>query len=232
MILRAVPILIVTLLAACGAPPEIEATADPIGDFRLGYNIVVANDVQKGPSSREATEDELTDAVRAAMEARIGRHDGDGLYHIGLRIEAYALGRAGVPILYSPRSVMLIAMNIWDDAIQEKLNAEPIRITAFDGEAGPLVGTGLVKSGDQQLAGLAYDAALEIEQLLQENADTWFAPKEGRTRVEFTRDPHTGRQRETSDEESGSGEAANEVLGALQDGAAPEEATDAAVSAN
>ena len=231
MIRRAWP-LVLLVLAACGAPPELDADFTPIGDFRLGYNIVVANDVQKGPTSRNATEEELTDAVRAAMEARIGRYDGDGLYHIGLRIEAYVLGRAGVPLIYTPRSVMLIAMNIWDDATQEKLNEEPIRITAFDGEAGPLVGTGIAKTGSEQLAGLAFDAAREIEELLEENAQTWFAPKPGRDRVRFTRDPATGRQLEVTEDETNLGASADAALDALDRGASPEEAAATADATN
>jgi hypothetical protein len=190
------------LLAACGGPGKpLPRDVPPIGDFRLGYNIVVANDVTRAPGSREATEEELTDAVRAAMEERLGRYDGDGLYHIGLRVEGYSLGAAGIPILYSPRSVLLIAMNIWDDATQEKINPDPVRINAFEGDAGPFVGSGLVRGKEEQLEALAFDAALEIEQYLQENEEAWFGPKRGRERVPFTRDPETGRALEVDGED-------------------------------
>lgn len=183
----------VVALAACsGPPPGVDPVAEPIGDFRLGFNVVVSPDVQKAPASREATEDELNAAVRAAMEERLGRYDGDGLYHIGLRVEAYSLGKAGIPIVFSPRSIMLIAMNIWDNETQEKLNAEPIRITAFDGRAGPLVGGGLLRNRESQLMGLAYNAAREVEEVLIANRDTWFAPKAERIRVPFERDRETG----------------------------------------
>lgn len=184
------------------ATPELELEPEDmvsLGDFRLGYNIVVANDVTQSPGSREATEEELTDAVRAAMETRVGRYDGDGLYHIGLRIEAYSLGQTGIPIVASPRSVMLIALNIWDDATQEKLNAEPVRITAYDTAAGPLVGTGFVRTREQQLAAVAYNAAAEVEDYLEANAPLWFGPKEDRERTSFTRDPATGRALGASD---------------------------------
>ena len=93
-------------------------------------------------------------------------------------------------------------MNIWDDATQEKLNAEPIRVTAFDGAAGPLVGGGLVRNREQQIEGLAFDAALVVEEILTANRDTWFVPKEGRTRIEFDRDPLTGKQRVTEVDET------------------------------
>lgn len=186
-------------LSACGAQREIDPSPDPIGDFRLGFNVVVANDMTQAPGSREATEDELTDAVRSAMEARLAPYDGDGLYHVGLRIEAYSLGRAGVPVVYSPRSVLLIAMNVWDDATQEKLTEDPIRVTAFDSAAGALVGSGLVSSREEQIKALAFNAAREVEKILIENRETWFAPKEGRTRIAFDRDPATGMAREASE---------------------------------
>ncbi len=83
-------------------------------------------------------------------------------------------------------------MNIWDDATQEKLNAEPIRVTAFDGEEGPLVGSGLYRTREEQIEGLAFQTAQEVEELLEDNIDTWFAPKEGRERTAYQRDPETG----------------------------------------
>ena len=184
--------------------PEVDQSPEPIGDFRLGFNVVVANDVTQAPGSREASEDELTNALRSAMEERLGPYDGDGLYHIGLRIEAYSLGGAGVPILYSPRSVLLIAMNVWDDGAGEKLTGDPIRVTAFDTAAGPLVGSGLVRSREQQIDALAFNAAVEVEKILAENRDTWFSPKEGRERKAFERDPATGLAAETEEEDAAS----------------------------
>ncbi len=215
------------LLAGCGEPPEIDRDVEPIGDFRLGYNIVVASDVQKGPTSRNATEDELADVVRAAMEDRVGRYNGDGLYHIGLRVEAYALGRAGVPLVYAPRSIFILAMNIWDDATQEKLNEEPIKITAFDGVAGLMVGGGIVRDRELQMRGLAWSAALEVERVLKEHEKTWFAPKAGRERVAFRRDPATGRLAQDNADQTNLGRAAEAAADAVDAGATADEALEA-----
>jgi len=174
-------------LAACASPPDLSQPVEPIGDFRMGHNIVVARDTTMGPLSREATEAELEAEIRAAIEERLRRYDGDGLYHVGVRVEAYILAQPGIPIVLSPRSVLLLALNIWDNETQERINEEPIRITAFEGANTrvPLVPSGLMKSKEEQLRNLSISAALEIEQLLQENAETWFAPKPGRERVEF-----------------------------------------------
>lgn len=175
-------------LAACANAPDLSQPVEPIGDFRLGHNIVVARDTTMGPMSREATEAELETALRAALEERLRRYDGDGLYHVGVRVEAYVLAQPGIPLVLAPRSVLLLALNIWDNETQERINEEPIRVTAFEGAntGVPLIPSGLVKSKEQQLRNLSISAAQEIEELLRENEATWFAPKPGRERVPFT----------------------------------------------
>lgn len=176
------------LLAACANRADLSEPVDPIGDFRLGHNVVLATDVTEGPLSRKATDEELETALRNEIEQRLRRYDGDGLYHIGVRIEAYVLAQPGIPIVLAPRSVMLLAVNIWDNDTRERLNDEPVRITAFEGAntGVPLVPSGLVKSREQQLENLSISAAQELEQLLRKNAETWFAGKPGRVRVDYT----------------------------------------------
>lgn len=184
---RVFVLLSAVALAACANRPDLTQAVDPIGDFRLGHNVVVARDNTMGPMSREATDAELEEALTAALEERLRRYDGDGLYHVGVRIEAYVLAQPGIPLVLAPRSVFLLALNIWDNETREQLNDEPIRITAFEGvnTGVPLMPSGLVKSKEQQLENLAVSAAQQIEELLRENEATWFAPKPGRERVEF-----------------------------------------------
>jgi hypothetical protein len=176
------------LLAACANRADLSAPVEPIGDFRLGHNVVVAKDTTEGPFSRNAEESELETALRNEIELRLRRYDGDGLYHIGVRIEAFVLAQPGIPVVFSPQSVLLLAVNIWDNETRERINEEPIRITAFEGAntAIPFIPSGLVKSREQQLENLTISAAQQIEGLLRDKADTWFAPKPDRVRVEFT----------------------------------------------
>jgi hypothetical protein len=135
-------------LAACANRAELDAPVVPIGDFRLGHNVVVAKDTTEGPFSRDATEAELEAALTSEIEQRLRRYDGDGLYHIGVRIEAFVLGQPGIPILLSPQSVLLLAVNIWDNETRERLNDEPIRVTAFEAinTRVPILSSGLVNS--------------------------------------------------------------------------------------
>jgi hypothetical protein len=175
-------------LAACANRADLSAPVDPIGDFRLGHNVVLATGTTEGPFSRNATEQELEAALRSEIEQRLRRYDGDGLYHIGVRIEAFVLAQPGIPVVLSPQSVLLLAVNIWDNETRERLNEEPIRITAFEGvnTGVPFIPSGLMKSREQQLENLTISAAQQIEALLRENAETWFAPKPDRVRVDFT----------------------------------------------
>jgi hypothetical protein len=176
------------LLSACSARPDLTQEAEPIGDFRLGHNVVLATGATEGPLSRDASEEELADAVRATVEERLRRFDGDGLYHLGIRVEAFVLAQPGIPIVFSPRSVLLLALNVYDNETRERLNDEPIRVTAFEGAntGVPFMPSGLVKSREQQLENLAISAAQEIERLLRQQEETWFAPKPDRVRTEFT----------------------------------------------
>lgn len=200
-------------LAACAERADLNEPVVPIGDFRLGHNVVVAKDTTEGPFSRDATEQELEAALSSEIEQRLRRYDGDGLYHIGVRIEAFVLGQPGIPILLSPQSVLILAVNIWDNETRERLNAEPIRVTAFEAlnTRVPILSSGLVNSKEEQLENLSISAALQIEQLLRENEATWFAPKPDRVRVEFTPGtPLTAEQQATAQSAI---DAANASLG-------------------
>lgn len=187
VLIRTLTAVALVALAACATDTELSPRPEPIGDFRLGHNIVLANDVTKGPLSRDATEDELTTALKAEIEKRLRRYDGDGLYHIGARIEAYALGQPGIPVLLSPKSILIVAVNIWDNETKARLNEKPVRLTVFEslGSGPPLIPSGLVNSKEEQLANLTFNAAKQIEELLQENRDAWFAAKAGRARVAY-----------------------------------------------
>ena len=52
------------------------------------------------PADREATPEEWEAAVRDAVVARIGRHDGSKLYHLGIGVDAYALAIPGMLMLF------------------------------------------------------------------------------------------------------------------------------------
>ncbi|MBM9596314.1 hypothetical protein [Roseitranquillus sediminis] len=174
------------LLAACAGQP-LEERPEPIGDFRLGHAIALAESPTKGPFSREATPEQLKAAVDSAVRARLGRYDGDGLYHLGIVVGGYVLAQPGVPIVYQPKSILMLDVTVFDNATQQKLNPEPKRITAFEGlqNTVPILGSGLTRGADEQLANLAEQAAVQIEDWLRENPQ-WFEPEPEQQRVPFS----------------------------------------------
>ncbi|MDR9426810.1 MAG: hypothetical protein RI538_01110 [Salibaculum sp.] len=164
-------------LTACGGVrDDLTELPDPIGEFRLGHNIAVTPDPQKGPFSRDASAEEWNAAMRKAVAERFNetRFSGESFYHIGVAIEGYVLAQPGIPLIYSPKSVLIVSVNFFEDATQTKLNAEPIQLTVFEPCCAiPFLGSGLSRSRDEQLEGLAFNAARAIERTMRENAD-WF----------------------------------------------------------
>jgi hypothetical protein len=168
----ALPLLAAALLASCAAKPVLEDIPEPLGDFSLGYNIVVVDHPAQGPFSRDATDAELKAAMEKAIQDRFGRFHGENTYHIAVKIEAYALARAGIPVVFKPVSVLAITANVW--TTEAKLNEKPESITAFEAfDGNSLIGSGLTRTKEQQLAGLAEVAADKIETWLRTHPE-WF----------------------------------------------------------
>ncbi|WP_227270939.1 hypothetical protein [Roseobacter weihaiensis] len=178
MIRRIIAVLCCVVLSACTYESDLDEPPVDLGNFRLGHNVVVAPLAATSSAiSREATEEELTTALRDAIAARFDRYDGSKRYHLGVSVEGYVLARAGVPVVAAPKSAMIIRVTVWDDAQAKKLNVPPEQMTILeniDGES--LIGTGWTQSADKQLEGLARNAAKAIETfLLAQNAEQgWF----------------------------------------------------------
>lgn len=171
-------LLAVGLLSACAGKNVVEAPV-ALGDFKLGHNIVVADNPQKVPISREADPKDWDDSLTAALQARLGRYDGDKFYNIGVSVDAYALAPPGIPLLLSPKSALVVTATIWDDAAGEKLNEKGMQFTVFEGVDGEtMVGSGLTRTGKQQMEKLSFNAAKRIERWLAAHPE-WFglAPK-------------------------------------------------------
>ncbi|MDZ4136381.1 MAG: hypothetical protein U1D06_12430, partial [Paracoccaceae bacterium] len=145
-----------------------------LGDFKLGLNIVVAENAQKVPISRDATPDEWKAGLTRSMAERFARYDGDKYYNIGVAVDAFALAPPGIPLVVSPKSVLVITANIWDDAAGKQLNEKGERFTIFEGLAPEtMMGSGLTQTKEQQMARLTYNAAKRVERWLAENPE-WF----------------------------------------------------------
>lgn len=177
MFKAAVAALSFVALTACGGfRDDLKKSPEPLGNFLLGHNIVVSKDPQKGPLSREASNEEWKSAIKTAVADRLGseRFDGNAYFHIGTTVQAYVLAKPGIPVVYAPQSVLIFSVVFFEDATQIQLNPEPIQLTVFEPCCSiPLVGSGLTKSKEEQIEGLAFNAAKAIERVMRENGE-WF----------------------------------------------------------
>ncbi|WP_245513715.1 hypothetical protein [Antarcticimicrobium luteum] len=180
------------LLTACTAPTPEDPLQD-LGAFRLGHNIVVAPKMQKGPVSRDATADEWIEVLTGAVSDRFGRYDGDQLYHFGMSVEGFMLAPPGIPVVYNPKSVLIVNLTVWDDAAGKKLNDKVKQISVFETPSGGsvLVGSGYERTKEEQMQGLARNAVDEIEDWLVEmqKENGWFAPRPDMAPGKATGDP-------------------------------------------
>ena len=162
------------LLAACGGKSDLQDPPVPLGGFVLGHNIIVAENVQKVPISRDASPEEWEASMKKAVADRFGRYQGDRIYNIGISVDGYALAPPGIPVVAAPKSVLAITANIWDDATATKLNPEGKSFTIFESLSGEtVIGTGLTRTKAQQMEALSFNAVKKVEDWLLEHPE-WF----------------------------------------------------------
>ncbi len=197
--------LVALLLAGCGLPAKVDEPPVDMGNFRLGFNIVVVDGPQIGPFSRKATDEEWQAALTRAIDRRFGSYQGDKYYHIGVKLDGYALARAGVPVVFTPKSFVVVTVNIWDDATQTRLNTEEKALSVFEGISGKsIIGTGLVMTRDQQMELLANNTAKAIQDWILQNPE-WIGlpPRAGDASNDTTGDAARG-----DGQQAGQGDAA------------------------
>lgn len=167
-------------MAACGTKIQDQPPVD-LGAFKLGHNIVVAPKMVKGPISRDATEEEWTTTLKSAVNERFSGFEGDQLYHFGISVEGFMLAPPGVPVLYNPRSMLIINVTVWDDAAGKKLNEKVHQITVLEDSTAEtaFLGSGRKRTKQEQMDGLSANAMDQLgEWLTAQNAEFgWFAPR-------------------------------------------------------
>lgn len=174
---RLVPFLMLAILwavSACAPDEQLPPKPPALGDFSLGYNIVVVEDPEIGPLSRTATTAEWTAVLSAAMAERMGRYSGEKLYHLGIKVAGYALAKPGIPLVASPKSVLVITLTVWDDAAKARLNPEPENFYVFESLSGAtVISSGLTQTKEVQMRNLSRNAARKVEDWLIKNR-AWF----------------------------------------------------------
>ncbi|MDK3072118.1 hypothetical protein QO034_03260 [Sedimentitalea sp. JM2-8] len=163
------------ILAACNTGPQ-DRTPDSLGEFKLGHNVVVADKMRQGPISRDATAEEWETTIKSAVQQRFGAFDGDQLYHFGISVEGYMLAPEG--FIYNPRSMLILNVTVWDDALGKKLNDEVHQITVVEDSTVTTFfkGSGRERTKQEQMDGLTANALDQLGDWLQERhlEDGWF----------------------------------------------------------
>lgn len=164
-------------LSACETRTKMEAPPASLSTFQLGHVAVVADNATKAPISRDASADEWETSLKKAVVDRFGRIDGETYYHLAINVDGYALAPPGVPLVVSPKSVLIISVTLLEDKPgAPKVNEKPEQLTIFETLSGATaVGSGLTKSAAEQMANLSFNAALAIEDWLAKNPN-YFDP--------------------------------------------------------
>lgn len=164
---------------ACTNANDLDKAPVPLGNFSLGHNIVVAPKLTKGPASREADKEQFIEIMKEAVDERFGRYEGDKLYHFGISLEGYVLAQPGIPLVASPKSILIINLTVWDDEAGKKLNEKVEQITVIESfSGGSIVGSGYTQTAEEQMRGLTRNAAKQIQNFLvrQNYQEGWFKP--------------------------------------------------------
>ena len=165
---------LLALLSGCAGDADLADPPVALGDFKLGHNIAVARNPTVGPLSRKATEEEWQKYMTEAIDRRFGRYDGEKLYHLGISVDGYVIAAPGIPVVASPKSVLIFTVTAWDDAAGAKLNEEAKQLTVLESFSGEtVIGSGLTQTKEEQMANLSASAARAVQKWLLENP-AWF----------------------------------------------------------
>jgi hypothetical protein len=169
-------------VVGCTNPNDLNGPRKNLGNFTLGHNVVVAPHPVKGPASREASPEEWIASMKGAIAERFDSYEGTKFYHLGISIDGYVLAQPGIPLVLSPKSVLILNVTVWDDALGKKLTPKPEQITVLESLSGEtMVGSGLTQSAEQQMSNLSRNAAKMIENWLvkQNKKEKWFKDAPG-----------------------------------------------------
>ncbi len=158
-------------LSACQTN-DLKEPPVPLGNFALGVNVAITDKMQVPGISRQVTPAEMEAAVTKAVADRFAypRYEGKKLFNLGVYVDGYLLAPPGIPIVLSPASVMIVTVNVFDDATGKKLNGGGKQMTIIEkGSANTIIGSGFTQTKEKQLEILSYNVAKRIESYLLEN---------------------------------------------------------------
>ncbi len=179
------------LLGACGAT-QVDETPENLGAFKARVLHVFTDKALQWPLSRDAAASEWAEPMERAMNARLGRYQGKQEYDVAVTLEGFMLAPPGVPILFSPKSIAVVNVFVYDVTGKTFL-AEKVQMKIFEDTTGEsaLVGSGHSRTKAEQIDGLALNIADKVEEYIAEKhlEEGWFAPREAETDIDENASP-------------------------------------------
>ncbi|UWQ83804.1 hypothetical protein [Leisingera caerulea] len=167
------------LLTACGETRLDEAPED-LGAFQARVTHVYTEKALQWPLSRDAEHSEWTAPIENALNTRLRRYSGGQEYDVAVTLEGFMLAPPGVPVLFSPKSAVVVNVFVYDVA-NRKFLAKKHQMEIFESTTGEsaLLGSGHARTKQQQIQGLAVNIADKVEEWMAENhkEQDWFAPR-------------------------------------------------------
>ena len=147
---------------------------EPIGNFKLGHLVVKADNTQKGFFSRDASEQILENTLKKKLSNSLSKQNGNHFFHISVVVSGYILAKPGIPIILSPKSILIVDVSIFDDESEQKVFDKPKRFSVFESlSSNTLIGSGLTLTAEEQLDNLTTIATYKISQWLVSNKDVF-----------------------------------------------------------
>ena len=159
-------------LAGCATPDPLGADLPDMGTFQLASAIAVTRGAKKIPPSRDASEAQLKAVMTEELTRRFGGYRGGRSFYVAVNVDGYALAPPGIPVLVTPKSILVISANVWTADPQAKIGG-PEQITTFEGAETLLLGSGLTKDADAQLRTLCRNASAKVQAWMLRNP-AWF----------------------------------------------------------
>ncbi|KIC34983.1 hypothetical protein [Leisingera sp. ANG-M7] len=167
------------LLTACGETQLNEAPED-LGAFQARVTHVYTEKALQWPLSRNAEHSEWTAPIENALNTRLRRYQGAQEYDVAVTLEGFMLAPPGVPVLFSPKSAVVVNVFVYDVA-EKKFLAKKHQMEIFESTTGEsaVLGSGHARTKEEQIQGLAINIADKVEEWMaeQHEKEGWFAPR-------------------------------------------------------
>lgn len=164
---------IVGLAGCANAPDPLTQDLPDMGSFRLGHNIVVSENARIVPPSRTGAPEDWQRILQEEIDRRFGRYEGAKEFHIALNVDGYALAVPGIPLIISPKSILVVSANVWSEEERRKLHEDSEQLTVFEGGGEAVLGSGLTKTAEEQMRNLARNMAWEVQKWMLTHPE-WF----------------------------------------------------------